>query len=205
MSNKVLESFSKEINTIQDKIFAEHIKKIIESCPDYICGIPSSSTGKYHPEDEINPNGMILHIKRVFTFIEALIYQYDLLPDEADILLAGAIMHDLIKSGDPQTKWTVKDHPILIYNKIHNYLTSLWLGNGKPEIKNYDIYDKLKKLALVCLFHSGRWTPTEAKEIKHKAVTSMNEQERKLCDLMHTADLLASRKSVFMIMKKQGE
>ena len=82
---------------------------------------PSSSSGKYHPEDEINEGGLVLHTLRVVKMADELAglpWNWEVLQIENysgyDVLIASAILHDCCKSGKGNWgKHTVAEHPLL--------------------------------------------------------------------------------------------
>ena len=99
-----------------DLIFDETIRFFTEIClmmaPDYFFFIPSSSSGKYHPIDELGQDGCILHTKRVVTVA------YDLCrglgcEKNRDAIISACIIHDLVKQGKEESGHTVKYHPDL--------------------------------------------------------------------------------------------
>lgn len=108
-----------EIELIDGFVQTYVIDAFCNHAPEYFWEVPTSSTGKYHPEDERGEHGNWLHTKRVF-------YQYDL---HSESLLRGgvitetqrnrgraaALLHDLFKYGYPEREGehTVNYHDIL--------------------------------------------------------------------------------------------
>lgn len=203
------EAFFNIIEQIKDKEFKGHVLAIMDRCPNYITAIPSASTGKYHPNDEICPDGMIRHVNRVALVAqETLRRRTDSPGSDEDILLAGAVLHDSWKQGTevneegmPTAKYTTKQHPVLIYETIMKYLDT----SEQPISNNGKI--KLTRLADVCLFHEGRWTIPESKEAwkKRNPEGKMDEHTQVLCKEMHDADYYASRRSIYQIMQENKD
>ena len=207
-----LEIFDNELKQIKDQEFRKLVEAIIKQCPFYLATIPSSSTGKYHPQDEINEKGMIYHVKRLLVFVDEIVRmeQLDKLEregidahkptDPQDILIAGAILHDIFKNGakgkdlKPISKYTHKQHPIFIFKLINDFIE---VCEGVDN-RNAPM---LVSLAHVCLFHEGQWTVPESKVEFKKTGRKMSEYDKKLCKAMHMADYFASRRSVYEIMQ----
>lgn len=112
-------TFEKELELIYDVSIREFTKLCICSAPDYFfTDCPASSSGKYHPVDELGADGTILHTKKVFTVA------YDLsrglgCEDNRDEVLSACIIHDLRKQGVEKTGYTVKNHPDLGAQLVH--------------------------------------------------------------------------------------
>ena len=104
--------FQEELERIYDHKIREFARLCLIYAPDYIfVDCPSSSSGKYHPVDELAPDGTLVHIKKVFTMA------YEIVKGLAcehlrDIVLTAALVHDLRKKGPGEgSSHTVKDHP----------------------------------------------------------------------------------------------
>lgn len=200
--NNFLETFANEIAQVKDSELKGHIINIIGQCPSYVLSIPSSSTGKYHPPDEVGvPDGMTIHIKRLCMLAPEIVRKNKDIDNkgtvypELNYLIAGALLHDIFKNGDPPGKWTSKEHPSLIYKKIHKYIEENNLS-GTP------VGVKLVTVANVCLFHEGRWTVEKSKEaFQQLGNGKMSESDKLLCRDMHEIDYWASRRVLFDIMQ----
>lgn len=205
--------FKKELNIIQNESFRKHVEKVIDLCPNYILHIPSSSTGKYHPQDEINKNGMILHIQRCICIAGELARMEQHTTPEKDVLIAGCLLHDVYKNGLShaisnegvsltKTKYTAKTHPIHIFEKILEYLKELSTNEITIPTK-----EMMQNLAVICLFHEGQWTIDASKTLFEKSKLTMSRTLRKLCQTMHCVDYVASRRiiaDVFQYMVKEN-
>ena len=105
--------FSKELDLIYDKNIKEFTRLCLISAPDYFFNdCPASSSGKYHPLDELSWDGTIIHTKKVFTVA------YDLCrglgcEENRDEILSSCIIHDLRKQGLTASGHTTKSHPDL--------------------------------------------------------------------------------------------
>lgn len=201
MGKKVVETFKEILDGIKSTEFRHLVKQIILKAPDYIVCIPSSSTGKYHPQDEIDSDGMIKHVNRCAAIVPDII-RMKMESDEPefeyiqDILLASCVLHDIFKNGEESSKknddgiklgkakFTQKNHPALVYNLICQFEDE----EKREEMKKY-----LQTLAYACLFHEGRWTTEAARflaEKKWNTTTNVN-----VARLMHLVDYVASRRT----------
>ncbi len=92
-------SFKEELEGIFNKKVREFTKLCVTQSPDYFyADCPSSSTGKYHPLDELGADGVLIHTKKVYTMAYELVKGMDC-EASRDIVLAAAIIHDLRKQG----------------------------------------------------------------------------------------------------------
>lgn len=114
VSAKYVESSAKQMleqatNLIMDPSLKALVKLALKKVPKEFYSEASSSTGKYHPADEINKGGLVLHTCRVVNMANHLGDFYKISQKERDILTAGLILHDSCKGGLP---WEVyaKDH-----------------------------------------------------------------------------------------------
>ena len=106
-------TFDNELKLIFSDTVREFTRLCIISAPDYIFGeCPSSSSGKYHPIDEMSGVGTIIHTKRVFTVAYELCRGLDCEKNRCAILSA-CLLHDLVKQAWKCVGHTVKNHPDL--------------------------------------------------------------------------------------------
>lgn len=106
-------TFSSELDLIFDKTIREFTEICIMMAPDYFfLDCPASSSGKYHPIDELCAVGTILHTKKVVTVAYDLSRGLDC-ETSRDAIVAACIIHDLRKQGLNHTGHTVKYHPDL--------------------------------------------------------------------------------------------
>lgn len=125
--NKV-EIFSEEINYIKNADLKESLKLIVDQLPDYFFYEAASSTGKYHPKYALGDGGLLRHSKAA-TKIGLELLNNPLIgskysPREKDMLLLSLLVHDGLKRGLTEEKYTRVDHPILMANFIlDNYQT----------------------------------------------------------------------------------
>ena len=112
-NEKKIAFFQDELNRIFNERIREFTKLCIIQAPDYIFkDCPSSSSGKYHPVDELSWDGTIIHTKKMFTLAYELCRGLGC-DHNRDLVLAASLIHDLCKRGtkDPGDLHTRKDHP----------------------------------------------------------------------------------------------
>ena len=127
------EVFANEINFIKNDRLKSSTIKLINMLPDYFFKIPASSTGKYHPEFSQKEGGLVRHVK-VATRIGYELLKSKVLnnfnDDEKDLIIIALMVHDGLKKGLVEEKWTKVEHPLLIANFI------------KDNKNNFDFTDK---------------------------------------------------------------
>lgn len=105
--------FNKELGLIYDPIIKEFTRLCLLQSPDYVfLNCPASSSGRYHPLDELSGDGNLIHTKRVFTVAYDLCVGFGC-QNNRDLILSACIIHDLVKQGRTKTGHTVKNHPAL--------------------------------------------------------------------------------------------
>ena len=179
---KKIELLKREINYVKDEERRKDLKILIKLLPDYFFEIPASSTGKYHPEFALGEGGLLRHTK------VAVRMAYELLNNntvgakftdkDKDLIIRALVLHDGVKSGMEQSKYTKFDHPLLVSKLIMENKDKLSL-----EI------DDVRKLCSMIESHMGEWTydSYQKKEVLPKPRTA---EQR----FVHMCDFLASRK-----------
>lgn len=180
-----LEVLKDEINYIKDDRVKESLIYMINKLPDYFFTVEAASTGKYHPSYAQGEGGLLRHSKA------AMRIGYELLSNPAigdkytdiqkDLMLMGLLLHDGLKLGFPQEKYTRFDHPILMANFIENESANLKISS-----------DEVKFVADVIKTHMGVWTTDyRGNEVLEKPKT-------KYQNFVHMCDYLASRKCILL-------
>lgn len=183
--------FENELNYINDTRIRNACLEMIKILPDYFFTIPASSTGKYHPEYAQGEGGLLRHSKAATRI------GYELLKDpsigdkyttkEKDLLIMALLLHDGLKSGMPQEKYTRFDHPILMANYIMD----------NEELLGLEI-DEIEFLEDVIKTHMGVWTKDyNGNEILEKPKT-------KYQNFVHMCDYLASCKCLVIPFDKNN-
>ncbi len=139
----------------------------------------SSSTGKYHRDDENGVGGQVMHTLRVCAMVDHLVRMENLPVIERDMLLSAAILHDICKYGeDGKSEHTLLEHPQLA--------VFFWAAkkDGLPAC------EQDSQIMNIVSQHSGRWT-----SIPIPSPT-------KLGKLLHIADFVSSRHNVDIRLDK---
>lgn len=140
--------FEKELELIFDKSIREFTRLCIIFSPDYIFyDCPASSTGKYHPLDEICALGTIIHTKRVFTVAYELCRGLAC-EDNRDAILSACLIHDLRKQGLTKTNHTAKNHPELAAKLVEEV-------QADTQLLNTDAYNIIRNSVG---YHYGPWS-----------------------------------------------
>ena len=95
------EIFKNELNYIDDNVLRKFIVYCLENAPDYFYTVPASSSGKYHPTQDLGEGGLIRHTKAVVQVAMDLIRseQFKIEGiDEKDDIISACILHDIIKN-----------------------------------------------------------------------------------------------------------
>lgn len=172
-----------------DLIFNEGIREFTRLClvaaPDYFfVDCPASTSGKYHPIDELGADGTILHTKKVATVA------FDLCrglacEDHRDEIISACIIHDLLKQGLTRTGHTTKSHPDLaarLVERVHED-TYILSNSSYKMIKN-------------CVgFHYGPWSADPWK----KDIKEYSKEE--LC--VYLSDYIASKRTITVHYKRE--
>lgn len=182
--------FEREINYIKNERIKENAIKLIDSIPDYFFTEAASSTGKYHPDFSQGMGGLLRHTKAAVRIAVTLLKNnsigYKFTDDEKDLILLALIMHDSVKRGIPEEKYTKFDHPILAGNLIKSKKNELTLTE-----------DELNLLIDVVETHMGEWnTDYNGNKVLRKPT---NKYER----FVHMCDYLSAQK--FLEIKFDGD
>jgi len=173
-----LEIFKEELDLIVRKDIKDFTKAVIAAAPDYVFeDCPSSSSGKYHPLDELSNDGTIIHTKKVFAVAYELSRGLDC-EENRDVILASALLHDLAKQGLERSGHTKKDHPQIMAKLV-------------ADVYNAKFKDKLDKISAniiyyATFFHYGPWTERSVK----KSLREYSPEE--LC--VYLSDYIASKR-----------
>ncbi len=179
------ELFLDELELISDNELSECLLNIINMLPDYWLTEAASSTGKYHPEYALGDGGLLRHSKA------AMRIGYELLSNpcigdkytkrEKDLMLMSLLVHDGLKLGIPQERYTRFDHPILMGQFIIDNRKEIGLSSDDAKFMNE-----------VIKTHMGPWTTDyNGNEVLEKPKT-------KYQNFVHMCDYLASRKCLLV-------
>ena len=172
--------FEEEINKISDV----NIKNILEEyliyeVPEYFYVVPASTSGKYHPKQDLGEGGLVRHSKCVVNV------GLDLLRCEQfgkndnytkDIVIVCGLIHDTFKCGEVNQGKTILEHPLLAsehFSKI-----------AKERIEPITLHIICKCISS----HMGIWNGEGVLPLPQTDIEK----------LVHLADYIASRKYIDM-------
>lgn len=111
--DQILNPMIEEINMINDEGVKSFVRSILVRA-DSFWKIPSSFSGKYHPMDEHNEGGNMLHTKRVARAAKVLCDSHGVSAEEFDLVMAACLLHDI-------TKGKLEKDGSFAYDKMHPY------------------------------------------------------------------------------------
>ena len=175
--------FEGEINYIKDSDIKKSLEVMLNKLPDYFFKVPASSTGKYHPKYALGDGGLVRHTKAACRVAVELLSNPLIAAKytsrEQDLMIMGLVLHDGLKLGLPEERYTRFDHPILVANYIKDNKSELFLTDQDISF----LTDAIKT-------HMGVWTKDyNGNEVLEKPKT-------KYQTFVHLCDYLASRKSI---------
>ena len=148
--------FTNELNLIVNPTIKEFTEECLRAAPDYVFeDCPSSSSGKYHPIEELGSDGTILHTKKVFALAYELSRGLDC-EDFRDEICAAALLHDMAKQGINKSGTTVKEHPQIMAKLVHSVYNQLFAEKLDRSVF-YRIYYGV-------YFHYGPWSSGDIKK-----------------------------------------
>ncbi len=185
MNEEKEEMFLDELSYIKDDNYQEALLNIINMLPEYWFHEPASSTGKYHPEYALGEGGLLRHSKAAmrigFELLENPAIGNKYTDREKDLMLMSLLVHDGLKLGLPQEKYTRFDHPILMGKFIIDKREEIGLSEEDANFMN----DVIKT-------HMGVWT----KDYNGNEI--LEPPKTKYQNFVHMCDFLASRKSILL-------
>ncbi|MDA0345405.1 MAG: HD domain-containing protein, partial [Proteobacteria bacterium] len=126
--------------------------------------IPSSFSGKYHPQDEHGPGGNVLHTKRVVRIADILSESYALSDDEKNVVIAACLLHDVTKGIMDNS-----DELSFQYDPMHPYTVAKFVSNCQMYDKEYGndsqssslfiSEESIQTILRLVRCHLGPWSP----------------------------------------------
>ena len=179
MYNK--EIFNEELDLIVNKELRLVLEEALLKAPSYFYTAPASSSGKYHPEQDLGEGGIIRHTKTCIRVGLDLLRSEQFIEDNdynRDVIISALMLHDIIKNGFKDSKNTVSAHPLFACS----FLYSLDIDEVNFSIIS-EIVNCIKS-------HMGIWNKDrEGNEMLPKPQTQIEK-------LVHLADYIASRKYI---------
>lgn len=184
--------FEVELSYLKSDRIKNACLEMTKLLPDYFYEVPASSTGKYHPSYSLGEGGLLRHSKAAMRIGYELLQDPSIgdkyTSDEKDLMLMALLIHDGLKSGNPQEKYTRFDHPILMADYLMDCEESLGLE-----------VEEIEFLGDVIKTHMGVWTTDyNGNEVLEKPKT-------KYQNFVHMCDYLASRKCLLVPFNKENK
>lgn len=179
--------FKKELSYIVDEDIKESLAIMIDKIPDYFFTIPAASTGKYHPAFAQGDGGLVRHTKAAVRMAYELYGIYKFPQHTKDLIIMALVLHDSVKKGIEETKWTLHDHPLIACEFIRNNKSELKLNNDDIEF--------------VCGCISGHMGKFNTCDYSDVILPLPKTPEQKF---VHMCDFLASRKVINITFDKDN-
>lgn len=179
--------FKKELSYIVDEDIKESLAIMIDKVPDYFFTIPAASTGKYHPTFAQGDGGLVRHTKAAVRMAYELFGIYKFPQHTKDLIIMALVLHDSVKKGIEETKWTLHDHPLIACEFIRNNKSELKLNNDDIEF--------------VCGCISGHMGKFNTCDYSDVILPLPKTPEQKF---VHMCDFLASRKVINITFDKDN-
>lgn len=178
------EIFKDELELILDDKIREFTRICLVVAPNYFFeDCPASSSGRYHPLDELSWDGTMIHTKKVFTVAYELCRGMDC-EENRDEILSACIIHDLLKQGEKKTGHTTKQHPALAADLVEKV-------QKDTQMLNKESYEIIRKSVG---FHYGLWSNKPwLKKLEHYT-------PEELC--VYLSDYIASKRCVHVEYKR---
>lgn len=168
--------FNTEINYIKDEKKRGDLKYLINLLPDYFFTIEASSTLKYHPKFACTKNGLVKHTKAAVRIAYDLFETVNFSDNDKDLIIMALVLHDGLKKGIEEEKYTCFNHPLLISKFIMEQSNNLTM-----EI------NEIRELCSLIESHMGKWNTNKYSKVE--LPVPRNELQR----FVHRCDYLASR------------
>ncbi len=173
--------FQTELNYIKNERIKNAGIYLVAKIPEYFYTIPASSTQKYHPKYTTGSDGLYKHTKAAVKIAHELLvldmYKKIFTEDEQDILILSLILHDGLKKGVTNEKYTRFDHPILMSKYVMSFKSELSLTDEEITM----LCDNIK-----C--HMGQWN------CDYQGNEVLEVPRSRYQKFVHLCDYLASRK-----------
>ena len=179
--------FKKELSYIVDEDIKESLAIMIDKVPDYFFTIPAASTGKYHPAFAQGDGGLVRHTKAAVRMAYELYGIYKFPQHTKDLIIMAPVLHDSVKKGIEETKWTLHDHPLIVCEFIRNNKSELKLNN-----------DDIEFVCGCIASHMGKFNTCDYSDV---ILPLPKTPEQKF---VHMCDFLASRKVINITFDKDN-
>jgi putative nucleotidyltransferase with HDIG domain len=167
----------KELKKINDPEIKNFVKFSLDNSPHEFWESPCSGTGLYHPPEDQGKSGLIRHVIKCAATAKDLCRYFNLPDGETDVVLAGTILHDIKKNGDP---WGNSTHP------NHGLI-------GAKFLEQFELKEPTKTEVINCVrYHMGRFTGSneDLENLERERACKPNQKEL----IVQLSDFFCSRK-----------
>ncbi len=171
--------FKKELSYIYNEDVKESLSYMIDKIPDYFFTIPASSTGKYHPSYATGEGGLLRHTKSAVRMAQELFGIYKFPQRTKDLIIMALLLHDSLKKGEVEEKYTRFDHPIIAGEYIKKFKNDLKINKEEVDF----VSDLIAS-------HMGRFNTSDYSNIILPLPKTVEQK------FVHMCDYLASRKVI---------
>lgn len=183
--NAILKPLIDEIELIVDFNIKSFVRSILLKANSFWV-VPSSFSGKYHPSDEHNSGGNVLHTKRVVRAAKVISDSYSLSTEERDIVYAACLLHDVtkgIKNPDNETFHYDPMHPYTVGRLVQKCQEADRKYAGEAQSSTLFVSEEtVQSIMRLVRCHLGPWSPVpETVPITYLDI------------IVHLADNLASK------------
>lgn len=181
------EVFEKELNYIENEELKRFIIDCLEKAPEYFYRVPASSSGKYHPKQDLGEGGLIRHTKAVVQVAMDLIRceQFYGSKESKDEIISACLLHDVIKNGFEDSGHTLTEHPLL----SSKFIQEVYDGGNY-----HSVWTSKNGIQAMITTHMGIWNKDKEGNVVLPLIGDYNDTGL----LVHLADYIASRKYVDM-------
>ena len=171
--------FNKELSYIVNEDVKKSLEVMIDKIPDYFFNIPAASTGKYHPAYAQGDGGLVRHTKAAVRMAYELYGIYKFPEKTKDLIIMALVLHDSVKKGEVESKYTLFDHPIVACDFLKKYVNELSISQEDVDF----VCDCIAS-------HMGRFNTSDYSDVI-LPIPKTPEQK-----FVHMCDYLASRKVI---------
>lgn len=142
--NKV-KYFAKEISYVKNDSKRRDLEYLINLLPDYFFLVPVSIGDECHPRYANTKSGLVKHTKVAVRLAYDMFETVNNFSDnDKDLIIMALILHDGLKKGMVEEKYTRCDHPLLVSKLIMENVSNLEM----------DI-DDVRKMCMLIESHMG--------------------------------------------------
>ena len=175
--------FNDELNLIKNERLRRSCVEMLKLLPDYFYKVEASSSGKYHPAFALGEGGLVRHTKVAAQIANEIISTESVgnvfTSDEKDLIIISLLLHDGIKKGLVEERYTRFDHPVLMGDYILENIDKTEFTNAEAKM----VSDNIKS-------HMGEWNTNQYSTV------ILPKPKNKYQKMVHMCDLLASRKFI---------